>query len=71
MGTTYGIYSGQFDKDSMWLESVEGLGIAAKRMGELAAEKPGAYFVFCKRTQRVLVSIDTSKPDKREMKATA
>jgi hypothetical protein len=62
---TYDIYSGQFDTEATWLESVEGLGKAAMRMGQLTAKEPGAYFVFCKTTQRALLSVDTTAEGKQ------
>lgn len=39
---------------------VEGLGNASTRIKQLAAEKPGSYFVFCPRTHAVLDLIDSS-----------
>jgi hypothetical protein len=36
------------------------LAAANDRMKELAAERPGAYFVFCLYSHRVLATIDTS-----------
>jgi hypothetical protein len=69
--STYDIFSGHVDKDAMWIGAVQGLGSAAMRMHQLAAEKPGTYFVFCTRTRQVLASIDTSKADRLEEKAPA
>ena len=56
----YHIFSGFRDKDALWLDSVEGLGAADERMKQLAAEKPGPYFIFSTDTHTVLASIDTS-----------
>ena len=57
----YYIFSGAFrGKDVMWLESVKGLGAADERMKQLAAEKPGPYFVLSADTHSVFASIDTS-----------
>jgi len=58
---TFDIFSGYFGaKNAMWIEAVEGLGNAADRMRVFAAEKPGAYFVFCAATRQVLATIDTT-----------
>ena len=56
----YHVFSGSREKDPLWLESVEGLGTANERMEQLAAEKPGPYFIFSTDTHTVLASIDTS-----------
>lgn len=56
----YDIFSGVFDRDALWLEAVEGLGSSFERMKELASHSPGAYFVFCTRSHKVLASVDTS-----------
>jgi hypothetical protein len=58
---TFDIFSGHVDKESKWIESVGGLGKAAMRIGLLAAEKPGAYFVYDPATHSIVMSVDTSK----------
>jgi hypothetical protein len=55
----YDIFSGQFDKDAMWLEAVEGLGAACDKMNERAKKSPGPYFVFCQNANKVLAHINT------------
>jgi hypothetical protein len=55
----YHVFSGSREKDPLWLESVEGLGTANERMEQLAAEKPGPYFIFSTDTT-FSRSIDTS-----------
>jgi hypothetical protein len=67
----YDIFSGSRNKDAIWLECTEGLGIAYQRMRELAAKFPGPYFVFCTRTHTVLASIDTSKVQEQKRRASA
>jgi hypothetical protein len=57
---TLHIFSGFRDKGALWLESVEGLEAANERMKQLAAEKPGPYFIFSTDTYNVVASIDTS-----------
>jgi len=56
----FDIFSGQTDKNAVWVESVEGLGNASERMLELVQKTPGSYFVFFLNTHRVLAAIDTS-----------
>jgi hypothetical protein len=55
----YDIFSGQFDKDAMWLEAVKGLGAACNKMKERARKSPGPYFVFCQNANKVLAHIKT------------
>jgi hypothetical protein len=57
----FDIFSGTVDKDVLWIEAVEGLGSAKRRMDEIAAKKPGAYFVFHAPTQEVVAATDTSR----------
>jgi hypothetical protein len=47
--------------DVLWLETVEGLAAARSRMEEIAAQKPGPYFVFFTSDHSVSASIDTSR----------
>lgn len=54
------IFSGELDKDAMWLESAESLSKARERMEKIAAEKPGRYFIYSVRSHAVLAQIDTS-----------
>lgn len=42
------------------MESVKGLAAANERMKQIAAEKPGAYFVFSPVNRTVLAIIDTT-----------
>jgi hypothetical protein len=61
MVPSYEIFSGQFGyTEVLWIESVEGLGSAYDRMKDLAAARPGAYFVFCNRTHKKMAAIDTT-----------
>jgi hypothetical protein len=55
----YHIFSGFRDKNPMWLETVEGLATAHKRLQERATEEPGPYFIFCSETHAVVASLDT------------
>ena len=56
----FDIFSGCIDKDARWLEAVEGLANAKRRMLEIAAKSPGRYFVFCDFSHGVVALTDTS-----------
>ena len=55
----FDIFSGQIENNAMWLESVEGLSKARDRMRQIAAEKPGRYFVFSPASNSVLAETET------------
>jgi hypothetical protein len=55
----FDIFSGQIDNGPLWLESVEGLSNARGRMRQIAAEKPGRYFVFSPANNSVLAEMET------------
>jgi hypothetical protein len=57
---TFDIFSGVFEQDAMWIEAVQGLDHATKRMEEIVSAKPGEYFVFCSATHAVVASTDGS-----------
>lgn len=62
MTRRYGIFFGSFgEDDATWLESVEGLEAACKRMEKIATDLPGRYFVFSPDSKEPLASIDTTK----------
>ena len=56
----YDIYSGRFNDNPTWLESVYGLGNAYELMTKLAAKSPGCYFIACAKTSIIQGTIDTS-----------
>ena len=55
----FDIFSGQIDKNALWIETVEGLSNARERMEQIAAEKPGQYFIFSSLSHAVLAQIET------------
>jgi hypothetical protein len=55
----YDIFSGQIDINAMWVESVEGLSNARDRMRQIAADKPGRYFIFSPASNSVLAEMET------------
>src|SRR3954468_16427761 len=54
------IFVGVPDSDAVWIERVNGLVDARRRMHEIAAENPGEYFVFQPRTHSVLIRINSN-----------
>jgi len=58
---TFDIFNGRFgDNGVVWIESVEGLAASKKRMGTIAAEKPGPYFVFSLLDHLIVAVTDTT-----------
>ena len=57
--STFDIFLGSGEHDALWLECVEGLDAATKRMNEIATKKPGMYFVLNLRDRLVVATIDT------------
>ena len=57
---TFDIFNGRFgDNGVVWIEAVEGLAASKKRMGTIAAEKPGPYFVFSSSDRLIVAVTDT------------
>ena len=59
MDSCYDIFRGTFNEIDTWLEAVIGVDQAKMRMEQIAAEKPGKYFVFCVVDQSIIASVDT------------
>lgn len=57
----FDIFSGT-EKNARWIEVVEGLDAASKRMEFYAAKFPGKYFVFSCVEHLIADSIDSSPP---------
>jgi hypothetical protein len=57
----FDIFAGAPDKDALWLEAVDGLSSARRRMEEIAKANPGRYFVFAVRGHAVLAQIETAE----------
>lgn len=45
-GPPFYIYSGAPGEDAFWLETLEDLSSASERLDQIAAQKPGTYFIF-------------------------
>jgi hypothetical protein len=58
---SFDIFRGTSDKDALWLEAVSGLSKARQRVGEIAAAKPGQYFVCGSSSHSIRMRIDSSK----------
>jgi hypothetical protein len=58
----FDIFSGTIGEDAMWIESVEGLEAARKRLNQLASQSPGKYFLYGVEAHAVLASVDTTNP---------
>jgi hypothetical protein len=57
----FDIFSGHFkQQDVLWVEALEGLEAAYEKMLQIAAEKPGAYFILSSDAQTCVASVDTS-----------
>ena len=55
----FDIFAGHFGStDILWIETVKGLADARSRMEEIAAQKPGPYFVFFAADHKVLAAVD-------------
>jgi hypothetical protein len=56
----FDIFAGSIDNDATWIECIPGLEKARERMEQIAAEKPGRYFVFSIHNRTVLAKVDTT-----------
>lgn len=63
MFPTFDIFSGHFNQtDMLWVEAREGLVEAYEKMLQIAADKPGPYFILSTDTQTCVATVDTSFP---------
>lgn len=61
MFPTFDIFYGHFEQqDAMWVETLEGLEAAYGKMLQIAADKPGPYFILSSDAQTCAASVDTS-----------
>jgi len=56
---SFDIFSGAPEENGLWVEAVEGFSSAHQRMGQIAAEKPGTYFLLSNTDQSILTRVDT------------
>lgn len=64
----FDIFSGAPGRDAVWVCTVEGLANAKERMDQIAAEKPGPYFVCFVHSKEILTRTDTSTKSHDERK---
>jgi hypothetical protein len=57
----FDVFSGASEKDAVFRVSVEGLSNARRRMEQMAANVPGAYFLYSPLSHSILAKIDTGK----------
>jgi hypothetical protein len=56
---TFDVFSGESDRDAVWLCAVQGLAEAKATMDAIAAKKPGKYFLFFALTHEILARVET------------
>jgi hypothetical protein len=57
-GPKFDIFSGQRTKNAVWIETVAGLSHALDRIEEIAAEKPGCYFLYSSSDGTIVLQIE-------------
>lgn len=57
----FDIFSGTLEEGAVWIETVVGLDRARERMAQMAATKPGSYFVFSFNNNSVVAKLDSPK----------
>ena len=58
----YDIFWVDEDQEEVWQCAAEGLSNAKKKMEELAAKKPGKYYVFSTSEDRIVARFDVLPP---------
>jgi len=58
---TFDIFRGDPAHNPIWLEPVKGLSIARQQMEQIAAKKPGRYFLFSVQSRSVLATVYTGE----------
>jgi hypothetical protein len=59
---SYDIFWVDEDQEAVWQCAAEGIWNAKKKMEELAAKKPGKYYVFSSSESRVVARFDVPTP---------
>jgi hypothetical protein len=63
---TYDIFKGHsHNTDAQWIITVEGFYSAREEMEHIAAEQPGAYFLFCASTRSVVAETNSTDAVKK------
>lgn len=63
---TFDIFSGTPEKEAVWVCAVPGLAGAKERMEQIAAAKPGAYFVYYSAANEVMAKVDTTGKERKD-----
>ena len=58
---TFDIFSGAPEENGLWVEAVKGFSKAQRRMGQIAVERPGVYFLFNGSNHSILSRMQTIK----------
>jgi hypothetical protein len=58
----FDIFSGAPEENGLWVEAIEGFSNARQRMEQMAAEKPGKYFLLSTTEQSILTRVNTGCP---------
>ena len=61
----YDIFSGESDRDAIWIEAVIGIDQARARMEQIAASTPGDYFIFA-HGGGIVARVHTSKHEEKK-----
>jgi hypothetical protein len=56
---TFDIFSGVPEEHGVFVEAVEGLSNAQRRMGQIAAQEPGKYYLFSGSSQSIFARMQT------------
>ena len=59
---TLDVFRGSLKDGAIWIESADGLPAAVELMNGCAKSRPGRYFVFDIRNQKVLATTDSNQP---------
>jgi hypothetical protein len=62
---TFDIFGGLTKQEAIWLESVAGLERARRRMDDIAAQKPGAYFLYDMVSDTIIARTDTARAGRK------
>jgi hypothetical protein len=57
----FDIFSGDTDRDALWIEAAPGIEQARQRMGEIAAATPGSYFLFHTATRQIVERVSSAQ----------
>jgi hypothetical protein len=56
----FDIFSGVPARDAVWIETVDNINAAQRRMTVLAEKTPGPYFIYSSEARQVVALVDTT-----------